>query len=201
MSFHAQKIFSVEQLNTGDKQAFSEAFLIYYSALCYFSKKIVGDADSAEDIVEELFLKLWNRHEEFENEQHLKAFLYRSVKNASFNFIKLSQRSEQRNHVFTEQLGTEQESCLHDIIHNEIAREIYQAIKELPLQCGKVISMSYLEGLSNQEIADKMGLSIQTIKNQKMRGLSLLRNRLPLDTYFLLLTLPYIPFLDVIGTN
>src|SRR5688572_8982050 len=112
MKNHAQTDLSIAALNKGDEHAFSNAFLAYYSALCFFSKGITGDSEAAEDIVEDLFLKLWKRREQFESEQHLKSFLYRSVKNASLNFLKLAQRSDHRNSLFTEEQGVKQESCL-----------------------------------------------------------------------------------------
>lgn len=165
-------------LETGNRQAFDLIFTRFYPGLCYFAERFTEDATNAEDIVEDNFLKLWNKPQRFESEVHLKAFLYRSVKNACLDFLKMDVRFNSRNTQYFIDHGDTEESYLHEIIRAEVVRELHDAIRMLPTQAGRIIAMSYLEGLSNQEIAEKLELSVQTVKNQKTRGLSILRKYL-----------------------
>lgn len=150
----------------------------------------------AEDVVEELFVRLWNRQQHFTDEGHLKAFLYRSTKNACLDFIKKTERSGARNSFYASEVYENEEGYLNEIIRAEVIRELYQAIEDLPAQCNKVIKMSYVEGKSNQEIADELSLSLQTVKNHKARGLAILKSNLPTDKFRLLLLIPYLPLFD-----
>jgi len=196
MDTASSTVINIEALNNGNRQAFNHLFLQFYPALCLFAERIVDDPADAEDIVEDMFVKLWHKPRLFESSGHLRAFLYRCTKNACLDFIKTSRRANERNTLFSEELGYSEESYLNEIIRTEVIRDIYQAIQELPPQCSKVISMSYVDGLSNAEIAVKMGLAVKTVKNQKLRGLTLLRNRLPHDRYLLLILVPYLHLFD-----
>lgn len=188
-------------INIGDRDIFNSIFHQYYKTLCYFAERITESHSDAEDIVEELFVKLWNKQQPFESEQHLKAFLYRSTKNACLDFLKLTERANNRHTLFFMDNDQWEESYLNEIIRAEVLREVYNAIEHLPPQCSKIITMSYIDGKSNQEIAEELGLSLQTVKNQKGRGLSILKGKLPYDKYQLLLLVPYLHLLQYIHQN
>lgn len=185
-------------LNMVDPISFEFIFRKFYPSLCFFAERITGSHDDAEDITEELFVKLWNKQLQFESEQHLKAYLYRSAKNACLDFLKVSERSDIRNTFFAEERGYSEDAYLNEIIRAEIISEVYHAIESLSPQCSKIITMSYLDGKSNQEIAAELNLSVQTVKNQKGRGLALLKQRLPNDKFQLLLLIPYLQLFDLI---
>lgn len=185
-------------LNMVDSNSFEIIFRNFYPSLCFFAERFVCSHDDAEDIVEELFVKLWNKQLRFETEQHLKAYLYRSAKNACLDFIKLSERSGARNTVFADERGYSEEAYLNEIIRAEVIAEVFYAIESLSPQCSKIITMSYVDGKSNQEIADELNLSLQTVKNQKGRGLAQLKQKLPTDKFQLLLLLPYMQLFDLL---
>ncbi|MBE9668140.1 MULTISPECIES: RNA polymerase sigma factor [Mucilaginibacter] len=181
-----------------DPNSFEIIFRKFYPSLCFFAERITGSHDDAEDVIEELFVKLWNKQLQFETEQHLKAYLYRSAKNACLDFLKVSERSDMRNTFFAEERGYSEDAYLNEIIRAEIISEVYHAIESLSPQCSKIITMSYLDGKSNQEIADELNLSVQTVKNQKGRGLAMLKQRLPNDKFQLLLLIPYLQLFDLL---
>lgn len=158
---------------------FERIFLDYYLTLCNYASGILHSDTDAEDVVEGLFVRLWERQESFQSEHHLKAWLYRSTRNACLDFLKVTGRSQERHRIYMENIQKDEAGILRDIIRHEVVRELYIALRALPPQAAKVIRMSYLEGLSNQEIADALGVSIHTIKNQKARGLALLRKAMP----------------------
>lgn len=181
--------------------AFSACFREYYAALCYFAQRMLGDASDAEDVVEDLFVRLWNRQQTFTDEGHLKAFLYRSTKNACLDFIKKTERSGERNSFYASEVYENDEGYLNEIIRTEVIRELYKAIEDLPAQCNKVIKMSYVDGKTNQEIADELCLSLQTVKNHKARGLAILKNNLPADKFQMLLLIPYLELFDLLSRH
>jgi len=171
--------------------AYNHVFRFYYPSLCQFTSRLVG-AEFAEDLVEELFLKLWSSKRTFNTEEHLKAFLYHSIKNASLDFLKTTKRAVDRNTLFAAEHSINEADYLAGIIRTEVLMELYQAIAELPKEKGRIIKMTYLDGKSNQETAAELGISIQTVKNQKLRGLALLKNKLPDGIYAFIFLYPFV---------
>jgi RNA polymerase sigma-70 factor (ECF subfamily) len=177
----------LQRLAIADEVAFSAVFREYYAVLCAFAQKIIQESADPEDLVNEVFLKLWNRRQVFEDFRHLKDFLYKSVRNACFDTIKGAVHSKERQAVFLgTQAGWETTADL-EMIRIEVFKELYHEIDQLPEQCGKIIRMGYIEGLKNDEIARELGLSVQTVKNQKSRGVMLLKRRLPPEIFIILL--------------
>ncbi|MNX55081.1 RNA polymerase sigma factor SigX [compost metagenome] len=183
--------FDVVAFNQKEVAAYNYVFRYYYPSLCQFTGRLIGH-DFAEDLVEELFLKLWSSERTFNNEEHLKAFLYHSIKNASLDFLKTNKRTIDRNTLFTSQHSINEADYLAGIIRSEVLIELQQAIAELPKEKGRIIKMTYLEGKSNQETADELGISVQTVKNQKLRGLAILRKIMPDNQYVVIFIASYI---------
>lgn len=188
-------IIDLAALQNRDIGAYSALFNHYYTGLCGFAERIIGNSQ-AEDVVGEVFSKLWEGKLVFESELHLKSFLYRSVKNGCLNVIKMAGRADDRNHFFYSERGDCEDSFLREVTRAEVLRELHLAVNELPPQAGKIIRLSFLEGMSNQEVADCLGLSIQTVKNQKLRGLGILRGKISKDAFMILVLLPYIDLLE-----
>jgi RNA polymerase sigma-70 factor (family 1) len=175
-------------ISFSDIAVFDAVYRSYYHPLCFYATKFVGQ-DQAEDIIENLFLRLWDKKQVFQDTIHLKAFLYRSIKNGCLDFMKSNKSIGGMDSALVDEQFFAAGDYLHDIIKAEVLAEIYRAIHLLPSQCGKVIQLGYLEGKNNTEIAEEMGLSEQTVKNYKVRGLSMLKDRLSGSTYMLLLLL------------
>jgi RNA polymerase sigma-70 factor (ECF subfamily) len=179
----------VSEFNKGDQRSFSSIFNTYYSSLCYFAEKMILDKQEAEDIVEESFVKLWRLHANFETMQNVKAFLYITTKNACINFIKQSERNNKQQSELLYTLAQKEDHVLTQITKAEVLREVHAAIENLPPQCRKIVRLSFVEGLKNQEIADKLNLSLSTVKNQKMRAIALLKMKLLSTNLFVFLVL------------
>lgn len=179
----------LQGLTSGETLHYSYIFKEYYNALCHYAETIIGEPGYAEDIVQDVFEKLWQKRYAFEDIRHLKDFLYKSTRNATLNFLKGAQHSKERQAKFLH----EQEEATGedlDIIRMEVFRGIYREINNLPEQCGKIVRMSYIEGLKNEQIAQILSISLQTVKNQKTRGMKLLRMRM-LPLLFVLFRLFY----------
>lgn len=166
-------------INKGDERAFSQLYMLYYAPLCLYADRFVKDSAAAEDIVEEAFLKLWEQRRTFKTSDHLGAFLYRSIKNACLDFIKINMRETLRHEAYAaDNYQIPDTDYLTNIVRTEIVVNLYRAIALLPPKVGSIIQKTYIDGKSNQEVADEMGISLQTVKNQKNRGLGLLRKHI-----------------------
>ncbi len=163
----------------GEPAAFERIFLLYHAPLRYYCEQLTGADEASEDMVSQLFLNLWQRQVVFESTEHAQAYLYRSAKNTCLNFIRDEKRVAEKKEAMVPEAEGTTDDYLSVFIKAEVWAELYRAIESLPTQCCKVITMSYLENMSNQEIAEEMGLSLQTVKNYKLRGLAMLRDKLP----------------------
>lgn len=175
----------VNGIDLSERSVFEMIFQSFYHPLCFYAEKYVGG--EAEDIIENLFVKLWDKQKVFEGPVHLRAFLYRATRNACLNHLK----ANARHYVSVEEIGEHaaltEKDHLNVIIQAEIMAEIYRAVHQLPAQCSKVIAMSFLENLSNAEIATELNLSEQTVKNLKVIGLRLLKSKLSGRAFSLLI--------------
>lgn len=174
-------------IDMGNAAQFTEVYNSYFRPLCYFSQRYLGDRKQAEDAVAEVFTRLWRQRTRFQDTDHARSYLYRATYNTCYTLQKAAEGKLVREGRFMEQFPEADESYTHQIVRSELWARVYRSIYALPPQCSKVIQLSYLWGLSNEEIARQLKLSIQTVKNHKQRGLTLLRGRLSHDAYLLLL--------------
>lgn len=177
-----------ENNNTSPYIDIKYLFNTYYARLCYFAYKLVKDQEAAKDLAQDVFLKYWHKRNEYSSELAIKNFLYLSLRNACLNFIRHD--SVEKNYADTLADDTlEDEKGLAHLIKAEALVAIHNAIENLPEGCKTVLQLAYFEGLKNDQIANEMGVSINTVKTQKQRALKLLRLKLPNSTYLLLIAL------------
>lgn len=170
----------VEAFQRGEEQGFSYFFNDLYPALLYYAFRFLNDRPSAEDVVEESFIKIWERHESFNHPQVIKSWLYTTVRNACLNKLQQEQRKQVKEDMLArQQEGAHQQSHLNEIILAEVIAEVHATISSLPTGCRKIFEMMYIHGKTVREIAKELNLSISTIKNQKARGLTILRKKFP----------------------
>ena len=141
-----------------------------YLPLGMYALRIVDDAQSAEDIVEDAFMKAWQQIEEGKEFDDFKAYIYRSVRNGCISFIRAKK----------ETVGVE---CIPEVDEetvdtSERDARLWKAIDELPEKCREVFLLSKRDGLSNDEIAQQMGISVKTVKNQMTKAFARLRDTL-----------------------
>lgn len=160
-----------------DQKEFKKIFDAYYPALCLYAASFVNDHSVAEDLTQEIFIKLWTNFGNFSNDYAVKSFLYTSVKNSCLNHLEhLKVIRKHREHTMENEPAESPETSL-GIIEEETHRLIYMAINELPPQCRNILMMS-MDGLTNDEIAGALHISINTIKTQKKIAYKHLKIRL-----------------------
>lgn len=147
----------------------------YFPTLCLFSERILKDSDSAKDVVQDVFIKLLASDSTFENEKAIKAYLYVLTKNSSLDSIKKNRNSTQS--ISEELLSYSENDFLEDVVKEETFRQLDVAIKELGTQSQNVIKLT-MNQLSNQEIAEELDISINTVKTLKLRAYKRLRELL-----------------------
>lgn len=179
-------IMTVTENNTIKKNArlkqekvpeFEMIFRQFNPALCFFARRWVNDMAIAQDIVTDVFVKLWQKQAGFKTLYSIKAFLYISTRNACINHIQQAQY-QARVRETIKQLSSDIESDgMNETIHAEVLQQVYNIVYDLPVKCREVMLLSYRGGMNCHEIARKMQLSVHTVRNQKNRGVQLIKNK------------------------
>jgi RNA polymerase sigma-70 factor, ECF subfamily len=164
-----------------DEITFEHYYKKHYRSFFLMSCKYVKDAAQAEEIVNDVFLKIWEDGDKINIESSLKSYIYKAVINRSINALNKSKR-ELIHHTDVGVIPEESYE-MRQIEENELMVKIYAAIDQLPDQCKRVFEMSRFEELKQQEIADKLGISIKTVKNHitialKQLNIALVQNTL-----------------------
>jgi RNA polymerase sigma-70 factor (ECF subfamily) len=161
-------------LNVLDERSFEKLFRQYFPPLISFSMNILRDEDDAREVVQKVFLGLWEKREELDLSSSLKSYLFTSVHNRSLNIIR-DKRKFQSTGIPDEE-GTFDVSLQIEAI--ELEEKIMDAIALLPEKCREVFELSRFEGLKYSEIADRLGISVKTVENQISKALKILREKL-----------------------
>ncbi len=178
MKIWNQGYFVFEQLKKGNQKAFESLFKETYPLLCQFCVGFVGDADIAEELVQDFFFNFWKNREIINIKTSLKSYMYASVRNSSLNHIE--KQKVRKGYAEMILLSGAEDSVAFDDEFNykELKTQIGNILQDLPPRCAKVFSMSRYEGFSNNQIAEKLSVSIKTVEADLTKSLKLLRSRL-----------------------
>ncbi len=175
----------IDKIKKGDIGAFEILFKQYYKKLCIYAEDFVKEKSMAEEIVSDVFYKIWESRENLNITGSAQAYLYTSVQNTSIKYLEHLKVLKKYNEFATNALQnkellypTSDQYPIANLISQEIETEINQAIGALPEQCRQIFCMHRFDDLSYEEIASKLGLSINTIRTQMMRALKKLRESL-----------------------
>jgi len=157
---------------------FEEVFKSHFNRLYAYAFTIVKEEIAAEEMVQNVFFKLWEKQENITIRTSVTAYLYRSVYHESLNYLKhLKVKAAYQSHAaYT--MGNQSDNAGSKALVSELERKLNQALSELPEQCRTIFQMSRFEELKYQEIADRLGLSVKTIENQMGKALKILRVKL-----------------------
>lgn len=144
-------------------------------ALRFFAYSIIRDKEAAEEIVSDSFYKLWKGREKVKSFDNIKAFLYISTRNACYDYT-----DTLKNRVYAEEDALETMICqdvdvLTQIIYAELVQLIVKEVNKLPQQQAAVFRMTCLEGLSTQEVSEKLGTTTSNVYFAKSKAISTLR--------------------------
>ncbi|HVG40537.1 MAG TPA: RNA polymerase sigma-70 factor [Chitinophagaceae bacterium] len=164
-------------LATRDKSAYEMVFKTYFKPLHAYAFSIVKDEAAAEEMVQNIFLKLWERAGNLTIAGSLAAYLYRAVHNESLNYHKHNKVKAAYQLQVSYKRGNEPDASVK-IGLKELETKLAVAMNDLPEQCRTIFQLSRFEELRYREIADKLQISIKTVENQMGKALRLLRERL-----------------------
>lgn len=179
----------VARINGKDPVAWEELYARYYKALCAYSASLCGEPAAAEDIVQELLLKIWQTEISFTVLPELAAYLYRAVYRNSLDYRRdRDNRTSLLKNLHEQQARKDKnETAPHEpeeelertvgIVEEEIIRRLYSEIQKLPAEQRRIIQLA-IAGAKGEEIAQLLGISVNTVKTQKYRGYRTLRTRL-----------------------
>jgi RNA polymerase sigma-70 factor (ECF subfamily) len=158
-------------------QGFEKIFRQFYAPLVVYACKYVGSIDVAREVVQDFFVRFYEKRESLNIGVSLKSYLYRSVYNCSINY--LNQKNIQDRHLKTIELERDHEEDMEAEIHTvELEYRIDDIINDLPAKCRQIFKMNRLEGLRNEEIAKQLNLSKRTVETQISKALKILRKKL-----------------------
>lgn len=159
----------------GDESAFDALFRAHYLGLCRYAQAILkGSPDDSEDIVQQVFIKIWEHRQTLSIQWSLKAYLYKMTHNRCLNFVRDTQtraKHHQENALFMEK---QTEPSMGDALQH-LSERVQQALETLPTECRRIFELSRFESLKYREIADQLGISIKTVETQMGKALQRLR--------------------------
>jgi RNA polymerase sigma-70 factor (ECF subfamily) len=166
-----------EKIKTGDEKAFEALFRHYYPHLCLYATRILKNDSAAEEIVQDLFVRLWEKRKKTEIETSVKHYLFRAVKNQCLNYIKHNKIKKDYSQKF---LAETESAALNDNFetHTELFQKMEESIAELPEKRQEIFRLNRQEGLKYREIAEKLNISIKTVETQMGLAMKTLREKL-----------------------
>lgn len=155
---------------------FQQAFYLYYDPLCQYAYNLVKEKHACEDIVQETFLRIWEKKQELIGTGELRFYLYAAVRNNSLTYIEKT-----RKLMITELSGGEEAAAPPepDRHYPHTTKDynslLEDALAQLPARCREVFVLSRISKLTYQQIADTMDISVKTVENQISKALRILR--------------------------
>jgi RNA polymerase sigma-70 factor, ECF subfamily len=172
-----------EKIRDTDKKAFEMLFNRYHDSLCLYSYGLVKNEEVAEEIVNDVFFKIWNRRSIIQINFGIKQYLFRSVFNACADYFRQAHSSSQYSFVEIDDeinsiIGINDEYIFDILDNEETQKDIMEAINQLPPQCKVIFCLSRFDLLTYAEISERLNISVNTVKTQICRALDTLRNDL-----------------------
>jgi len=167
----------LERLQAGDEAGMEMLFRQYYGYLCRVVVRVLGDEHLAEDLVQEVFFEVWKKRAHLQVNLSLRGYLRRAAVNRTLNFLR-DQKVDTRTSDPVPELGGNLPGSVQLLEARETERLIERAVQALPPRTRLVFVLSRYEDLSNQQIAEELGISPKTVENQMTRALKILREAL-----------------------
>jgi RNA polymerase sigma-70 factor (ECF subfamily) len=173
-----KEFFILEGLKRREKAIFEYIFNYYYSSLCAFSSQYINDRNAVEDLVQDFFVFLWMEAPHLQINSSLRSYLFSSIKNRCLDHQKHQKVTEKyRTFVLFSAENSEIQSDKY-FAESELRQAIQKSLKKLAPRCREIFELSRLQGLSNQEISEQLGISKRTVELQISNSLKILRKEL-----------------------
>ena len=168
----------VRRIRQGDVGQFESLFRSSYVSLVRYAKTLIKDHDDAEEIVQDLFVRIWQDKEKLNIESSLNGYLFRSVHNKCMHFIEHSKVVDRHAEEMLYRQTEIQESPADILHYKELQSRIARILERLPERCGQIFYLSRFEGLKYTEIAEKLSVSVKTVESNMGKALKEFRKEL-----------------------
>jgi RNA polymerase sigma-70 factor (ECF subfamily) len=162
-------------IRSGNGKTLQIVFKMYHSLLCATAFRMVQDREVAKDIVQEVFIRFWNRHASLPEELDLKAYLYKSTINGALNHLKQINKNQMDNLDGTDEIAGSQ-STEDSLYFNDLQTAINYTIDTLPPVCRSVFMLSRFDYMSNVQIASHLEISLKSVEKHMTKALKSLRS-------------------------
>ena len=166
----------VRRIRAGDERALEAVFKAHYAGMASFVQRFVRSPDLAEELVQDVFLKLWSKREQLAEIETFRTYLFRAARNTALNYLRRA-KLERR---WQEEQGTDTDppttfAADDETVEQELAAAVQEAINRLPPRCREIFLLSRDGGLTYAEIARSLEISVKTVETQMGRALKSLR--------------------------
>jgi RNA polymerase sigma-70 factor, ECF subfamily len=168
----------LRRIRQGDVRQFESLFRSSYVSLVRYARTLIKDQDTAEEIVQDLFFRIWKDKEKIVIESSLNGYLFRSVHNRCLHYIEHNRVIERHREEMSFHLPETPESPSDILNYKELQEKIASILEKLPERCGRIFYMSRFEGLKYNEIAEKLSVSVKTVESNMGRALKEFRKEL-----------------------
>ncbi len=173
----ANSIF-IKNINEGDQEAFKILFELYYAKLLYIASNYISSREDAEEIVQDVFLKIWKNRKSITT--NLNGYIFKVTRNACLDHLRSKKHKLSISNNILQLEALLNHNALADqmtstIIEKELEARIQISIASLPEKCKRVFIKSRIEGLKNKEISEELNISIKTVENHMSKALKHMR--------------------------
>jgi RNA polymerase sigma-70 factor (ECF subfamily) len=168
----------LKRFQEGDRGAFSFLFTRYYADLVNFARAFTKDVDAAEEIIQDIFTKLWGNRHSLTINSSLKSFLLRWVQNRCIDWVRhMDIHDSYRNTLLSAPLLVENDTD-HYVLYSELQVKLNDALRQMPDEISDAFRMNRFEGMTYREIADRQGISVRSVEVRIGKALQFLREKL-----------------------
>jgi RNA polymerase sigma-70 factor (ECF subfamily) len=162
---------TAKRIKQGDMEAYEALFRSLYPNLCRYAQSLLHDKDQAEEVVQEMFYRLWRDRSKINIKSSLKSYLYRSVYNNSLQMLRHEQVKEKYHQSMKEQEAVYAPDPMDEYRYKQMERQIAKTMESLPVRCREIFYMNRFEGQKYKEIAEKLSISVKTVEANMSKAL------------------------------
>jgi len=181
----SSKGYVLDRLVAGDLKVFEMLYNEHYESLCYYAQRFVFDLDTSREIVQDVFVRIWEKRTTLLGEESLKSYLYRSVHNQCLDYLKHLHVEYEYEKMRVREIqesaygsNSSESQPLDGLITKELKNAICSAIQSLPEKCREIFELSRYEGLKYREISEQLNISVKTVETQMSRAIKSLKEQL-----------------------
>ncbi len=161
------------RFRSDDYASFNQLFHRYYGRLCAYSFQIIQDKQAAEDLIQDLFVKLWADRHKLIIRDKVSSYLFKSAKNACLNYLR---SKKQRTQMPVEYAADKVPEDDNEQLDEEFVSQLFECIEKLPERSRQVFMMNRIEEQKLSDISEQLGISVKTIKNQLWKSMIYLKS-------------------------